>query len=84
MVEKFLKYFVSERYVLELQIDKHKKTIVGSVKVFGEILSDVIKFHAVRLKISDVTVDGENVKFENDKVIIEGDITSGNCYLVFE
>ena len=83
MVEKFLKYFVPERYVLELEIDKHKKTIGGSVKIFGEILSDVIKFHAVRLKILDVTVGGENVKFENDgEVLSISGLKPGNTEIV--
>lgn len=83
MVEKFLKYFVPERYVLELEIDKHKKTIGGSVKIFGEILSDVIKFHAVRLKILNVTVGGENVKFENDgEVLSIFGLKPGNAEIV--
>ena len=83
MVEKFLKYFVPERYVLELEIDKHKKTIGGSVKILGEILSDVIKFHAVRLKILDVTVGGENVKFENDgEVLTISGLKPGNAEIV--
>ena len=70
MVERFIKYFVPERYVLDLDIDKHAKTIGGTVKVSGEIISDTIKFHAVRFKILSVFVDGAEVKFENDGEVL--------------
>lgn len=70
MVERFLKYFVPERYVLELDIDKHAKTIGGTVKVSGEVVSDIIKFHAVKFKILDVFVNDEQVKFENDGEVL--------------
>ena len=70
MVERFLKYFVPERYVLELNIDKHAKTIGGTVKVFGEVISDTIKFHAVKLKILNVFVDEKEMKFENDGEVL--------------
>ena len=66
MVERFLKYFVPERYFLELNIDKRAKTIGGTVKVSGEIIAETIKFHAVKLKILNVFVDNTEVKFEND------------------
>lgn len=70
MVERFLKYFVPERYVLELNVDKHAKTIGGIVKVFGEVISDTIKFHAVKLKILNVFVDEKEMKFENDGEVL--------------
>ena len=70
MVERFLKYFVPERYVLDLDIDKHAKTIGGTVKVSGEVISDTIKFHAVKFKILDVFVNDEQVKFENDGEVL--------------
>ena len=70
MVERFLKYFVPERYVLELDIDKHAKTIGGAVKVSGEILSDTVKFHAVKFKILNVFVDDIEMKFENDGEVL--------------
>ena len=70
MVERFLKYFVPERYVLELDIDKQAKTIGGMVKVSGEVVSDTIKFHAVKFKILNVFVDDVEMKFENDGEVL--------------
>ncbi|MBR3269807.1 M1 family metallopeptidase [Candidatus Saccharibacteria bacterium] len=69
-MERFLKYFVPERYVLELDIDKHAKTIGGTVKVSGEVVSDTIKFHAVKFKILNVFVDDTEMKFENDGEVL--------------
>lgn len=69
-MERFLKYFVPERYVLELDIDKHAKTIGGTVKVSGEIISDTIKFHATKFKILNVFVDDTEMKFENDGEVL--------------
>ena len=65
-MERFVRYFVPEKYILDLEIDKRAKRIGGKVTVFGEALSEVVKFHAVELKVSDVTCNGEKVKFEAD------------------
>ena len=69
-MERFLDYFVPEKYVLDIAIDKSKKTIGGVVKVTGEALAEVVKFHAVRLKISNVLVDGKKCKFKTDGEIL--------------
>ena len=53
-MERLLKYFVPEKYILDLYVDKSKKTIGGEVKVLGKALEETIKFHAVDLEISDV------------------------------
>lgn len=63
-MERLLDYFVPEKYVLDLSIDKDKKTIGGEVRVFGESKGEKIKFHAVGLSVRQVAVNGENVKFE--------------------
>ena len=65
-MERFLNYFVPEKYVLDLAVDKHQKTIGGVVKVSGEIKNEVIKFHAVKLRVTDVLVNGKEAKFEAD------------------
>lgn len=65
-MEHLFKYFKPEKYVLDLNINKHKKTIAGVVTVTGEVLNEVVKFHAVRLKISDVLVNEKKCKFEAD------------------
>ena len=71
-MERLLKYFEPEKYTLDLKIDKSKKTIGGVVTIVGEARVDKIKFHAVRLNISDVKVDGSVVKFTtvNDELEI--------------
>ena len=70
-MERFLDYFVPEKYVLDIAIDKHKKTIEGAVTVKGEVLSETVKFHAVGLKIADVMVNGEKAKFKADGEVLE-------------
>lgn len=70
-MEKFLDYFVPEKYILDLDIDKFKKTIGGKVTVFGEAVSDVIKFHAVDLNISKVLVEGKEAHFKADGKVLE-------------
>ncbi len=70
-MEHLIEYFRPEKYILELNIDKNKKTIGGKVLVAGEILNEVIKFHAVDLKISDVLVNDKKVKFKTDGKILE-------------
>ena len=64
-MERFLEYFVPKKYILDLLIDKDKKTIGGVVTVTGEAVAELIKFHAVGLKIKKVLVDGGKVDFEN-------------------
>ena len=70
-MEKLLDYFVPEKYILDIAIDKHAKTIDGVVVVLGEVLQETVKFHAVDLKITDVLVNGKKVKFEADGEVLE-------------
>ena len=70
-MERFLDYFVPEKYVLDIAIDKHQKTIGGVVTVKGEVLNETVRFHAVDLKITDVLVNGEKVKFKADGEVLE-------------
>ena len=73
-MERFLEYFVPERYVLDLAIDKYKKSIDGVVIVKGAMRQKTVKFHAVGLRIVDVLVNGTKTKFEADKetLVIDG------------
>ena len=50
-MERFLDYFVPEKYVLDLEIDKHKKTLMGKVKIEGVAKAKNLKFHAVGLSV---------------------------------
>ena len=70
-MERFLDYYVPERYTLDIAIDKYEKTIGGVVTVMGEVLNETVKFHAVDLAITDVLVDGEKVKFRVDGKVLE-------------
>ncbi len=70
-MERFLEYFVPERYTLDIAIDKYKKTIGGVVTVTGEVFNETVKFHAVDLMVTDVLVDGEKVKFKVDGEVLE-------------
>ncbi len=63
-MERFLEYFVPEKYWLDLLIDKHKKTIGGVVKVTGVAKAENIKFHAVGLSVKEVFINGEKWDFE--------------------
>ena len=62
-MERFLEYFVPERYVLDLQVDKYKKTIGGKVTVLGAAKAENVKFHAVGLSVDEVLVNGKSARF---------------------
>lgn len=64
-MERFLEYFVPEKYKLDLFIDKYAKTISGTVEVIGEVLAQTVKFHAVELTIDGVEIDGKKANFES-------------------
>ncbi len=63
-MERFLEYFEPEKYILDLEVDKERKTIGGLVTVFGTAKAETVKFHAVGLSVSSVTVNGEKADFE--------------------
>ena len=70
-MEKLVKYFVSEKYALDLVIDKKAKTIGGTVIVKGLAKAENIKFHAVGLSVDQVTINGKKAKFE----VVDGVLT---------
>lgn len=70
-MERFLEYFVPEKYQLDLFIDKTKKTIEGKVRVIGAVKAENIKFHAVGLSVEQVLVDGKKCDFE----VVDGVLT---------
>ena len=73
-MERFLDYFVPEKYVLDLNIDKNEKTIGGRVGVVGKVLADKIKFHAVGLEITRVLMRGKPIKFTTKEDVLEIDL----------
>lgn len=70
-MEKLVKYFVPEKYALDLVIDKKAKTIGGIVTVEGAAKAENIKFHAVGLSVDQVTINGKKAKFE----VVDGVLT---------
>ena len=77
-MERFLDYFVPEKYVLDLGINKFNKKIGGVVEIIGEAKEGVIKFHAVGLEIKQVFADDKEVNFEvKDDVLTLSDVTIG-------
>ncbi len=62
-MERFLDYFVPEKYKLDLVIDKFKKTIGGVVIVDGATKAETVKFHAVDLGVKNVLVDDKKAEF---------------------
>ena len=70
-MERLLKYFKPEKYVLDLKVDKDKKTLEGVVTIFGEVKQETIKLHAVGLKVTDVLINGKKAKFKLDDGILE-------------
>ena len=70
-MERLIKYFVPEKYELNITIDKESKKIGGEVVVTGEAKQEDIKFHAVDLKIRDVLVNGKKCEFKADGKILE-------------
>ena len=63
-MERLLDYFVPERYMLNITIDKEAKTIGGMVKILGQVKAETVKFHAVGLTVEKVLADGKKVDFE--------------------
>ncbi|MBQ9018305.1 M1 family metallopeptidase [Candidatus Saccharibacteria bacterium] len=69
-MERFLDYFVPEKYLLDLKIDKFEKTISGKVTIYGEVKSETVKFHAVNLSVTDVLIDGKKATFECENGVL--------------
>ena len=77
-MEKFLDYFVPERYVLDILIDKKAKKMDGVVRIFGEVKAEVVKLHAVEMKIESVKNDGKKVDFNYDGKTLELNLPKGS------
>ncbi len=77
-MERLLDYFVPEKYVLDLGINKFGKEIGGLVEVSGEALSQTVKFHAVDLEIKQVFVGEKKAKYSyKDDVLVISDVPVG-------
>ena len=70
-MERYLDYFEPEKYVLDLKVDKSKKTIGGRVSVVGKAIQNKIKFHAVNMDVSEVLSHGKPAKCSLDSDVLE-------------
>ena len=79
-MERLIKYFVPEKYSLDIDINKTKKTIGGKVTIEGQVKSENIKFHAVNLSIDSVQANGKKAEFEiKDDVLIVLQVPRGDA-----
>ncbi len=62
-MERLLNYFIPEKYILDLNVNKYEKTIGGKVTVFGVSKAENIKFHAVGLSVDEVLVNEKPTLF---------------------
>ena len=69
-MERFLEYFVPERYVLDIEVDKGRKTVGGVVRVYGVSKAEDIKFHAVGLSVKEVLIDGKKWDFKCENGVL--------------
>ncbi|MDO4526655.1 MAG: M1 family metallopeptidase [Candidatus Saccharibacteria bacterium] len=65
-MERLIKYFKPEKYVLDLGIDKFQKKIGGSVQVVGDVKDEIVKFHALKFDVKQVLVNGKEAIFKNN------------------
>lgn len=66
-MERLLEYFTPEKYVLDIEVNKERKYLGGTVTITGEALADTVKFHAVELEVEYVELNGQKAthKYEN-------------------
>lgn len=70
-MEKFLTYFEPKKYKLTIAIDKNAKSVTGEVKITGEVKKETVKFHAVKLDVSEVFINGTSAEFKADGEALE-------------
>ena len=70
-MERLLDFFTPKAYTLDLFIDKHQKTIKGTVKITGKTKSaDLLKLHSVGQTIDSFRINGETVDFTLENGIL--------------
>ena len=84
-MERFLEYFVPEKYRLDLAIDKVGKTIGGVVEVQGKALTETVKFHAVNMSVSRVLVNDKECGYEvKNGVLMLSKVSVGDAKVLIE
>ncbi|MBR6126010.1 hypothetical protein IKQ19_20875, partial [Candidatus Saccharibacteria bacterium] len=70
-MERLLDFFIPKNYLLNLCIDKHQKTIKGTVKITGKTkAADLLKLHSVGQTIDSFKINGETVDFTQSNGIL--------------
>ena len=69
-MEHLLDFFVPKSYKLDLNLDKYKKTLQGTVKIDGRTkAANLIKLHS-NVSIDYIKLDGEPVDYSYDKPVL--------------
>ncbi|MBR2544309.1 M1 family metallopeptidase [Candidatus Saccharibacteria bacterium] len=69
-MDRLINYFVPEKYILDIKIDKKAKTLGGTVVVEGRAKAENIKFHAVGLSVDQVAINGKKAAFEVENGVL--------------
>jgi hypothetical protein len=85
-MERFFDYFKPEHYDLNLVINSAKNNMDAVTVITGRAKAETIKFHAAKLKIKNLKIDGKDTDFERKDgiVVISGVDTSKKIKLEFE
>lgn len=85
-MERFFDYFKPEHYDLTLDINAAKNNMDAVTVITGRAKADTIKFHASKLRIKNLKVNGEEHDYarENGTIIISGVDTEKKIKLEFE
>lgn len=70
-MEHLIDFFIPENYKLNLFLDKHKKTISGTVKISGKTTeSGLLKLHTKGQEIDFLKINDKNVDFEIENCVL--------------
>lgn len=83
-MERFLDYFIPERYKLALTLNKAKNRMVGEVIVSGEAKADTVKLHAVDMTIKAVYLNSQAADFAREDGTISVKAAPGHCEIRVE
>ena len=73
---RFYRHFQPTHYVLDINLEREKRTFDGTVTITGAVAADTIKLHAHKLVIASAQIDGQPAAFtqnEQDELAITRD-----------
>ena len=75
-MERLLNFFIPKNYLLNLFIDKHQKTLKGTVEITGKTkTADLLKLHSVGQTIDFVKINGNSVDFTLENGVLTAPAT---------